>query len=276
VECLIVHRLPEAKIHDTNEDKGIQAFNLVPEKRMSHSKYLVFSSVGDRNNIDSWLSEPDKKEFDLAVHYFGNEDEPGLAADYVLKRKGLKFPNFRDFVGAGGLHGYDAVWVADDDIIMDTESINRMFKIFSDYRLLVAQPSFDRACRRPWAHTFTNPEFILRYTNFVENGVVVFATEIVAQFMKTFGDAGTGFGVDFIWPSILGFPTNRIAIIDAVSCFHPNDRYSSLDALVPRPLHMVQGTELLIDYGLLPKETDISDGSFVHPYEVREFGGVRR
>jgi len=194
----------------------------------------------------------------------------------VINRKALKFDNFHDFIDTHGLHGYDAVWVADDDIIMDTESINRMFAIFSEYRLLVAQPSFDPRCKRPWQHTFTDPEFILRYTNFVENGVAVFATEVIDRIKRSFRDAGTGFGVDFIWPSLLGFPRDGIAIIDAVSCIHPNDHHSSLNEVVPRPQHMVQGTELLISYGLLPKETDVSNGKFVHPYEVREFGGVRR
>jgi len=48
---------------------------------MSHSKYLVFSSVGDRSNVASWLSDPGKKSFDLAVHYFGEKQGPEIAAD---------------------------------------------------------------------------------------------------------------------------------------------------------------------------------------------------
>ena len=242
---------------------------------MRRSKNLVFSSVGDQNNVKSWLSAPERKEFDLAIHYFG-EQEPALDADYLVRRPGLKFPNFHEFVSAGGLQGYDAVWVADDDIIMDTESINQLFRIFSDHGLLMAQPSFDARSRRPWPHTFTNPEFVLRHTNFVENGVVLFSTAIIEQFLTTFRDAGTGFGVDFIWPSLLGFPRDRIAIIDAVSCIHPNDGYSSLNERVPRPLHMVQGTNLLISYGLLPMGTDGSQGNFTHPYAVEVFGGVKR
>lgn len=242
---------------------------------MIGSKYLVFSSVGDRNNLDSWLSEPASKEFDLAVHYFGDEATPQIAADHLVKRKGLKFDNFLHFIHAGGLQGYEAVWVADDDIIMDTHSINRMFQLFSEYGLLVAQPSFDSRCNRPWKHTFTNPEFILRYTNFVENGVAIFSTQIIEQLANTFRDAGTGFGVDFLWPSILGFPRDRIAVIDAVSCIHPNDHPSSLNEVIPRPMHMIQGTELLISYGLLPGETDLSGGTFVKPYEVEEYGGVK-
>lgn len=241
---------------------------------MRRSRYLVFSSAGDRNNIDSWLSQPGRRDFDVAVHYFGDKDDPGLEVDFLTRRKGLKFQNFHDFVETGGLHGYDAVWVVDDDIIMDTESINRMFHLFAGHDLWLAQPSFDRQSRRPWQHTFADPDYVLRYTNFVENGVALFATVVVDRLMPTFRDAGTGFGVDFLWPCLLDFPRDRIAVIDAVSCIHPNEHPSSLNEVVPRPLHMIQGTDLLIGYGLLPPETDVSDGIFVKPYDVEVYGGV--
>jgi len=249
---------------------------VLESRKMSRSRNLVFSSVGSRNNVRSWLSAPAEKEFDLAIYYFGDEDDPGLTADFFVRRKDLKFANFYHFINAGGLQGYDAVWVVDDDIILDTKSINQMFRVFSDYRLLMAQPSFDRQCRRPWGITFTDPDFILRYTNFVENGVVVLATGIIDQIKNTFRDAGTGFGVDFIWPSILGFPRDRIAVIDSVSCTHPNGQHSSLNEVVPRSQHLIQGTELLIKYDLLPEETDISNGKFVKPYNVEEFGGIKQ
>ena len=158
---------------------------------MRRLKNLVFSSVGDRNNVNFWLSAPERREFDLAIHYFG-EQEPALDADYLISRPGLKFPNFHEFVSAGGLQGYDAVWVVDDDIIMDTDSINQLFRIFSDHGLLMAQPSFDARSRRPWPHTFTDPEFVLRHTNFVENGVVVFSTAIIEQFMRRSGTPERG------------------------------------------------------------------------------------
>ena len=243
---------------------------------MKRNRNLVFSSVGDRNNVGSWLAGPEQPEFDLAVYYFGDAEGPGVVSDFLVRRKGFKFPNFHHFIESGALNSYDAVWVADDDIVMDTKSINEMFRLFLRYQLLAAQPSFDRACRRPWATTFTNPRFILRYTNFVENGVVLFSTSIIGQIKHTFLNAGTGFGVDFIWPWILGFPRDRIAVIDAVSCVHPNDLPSTLNEVVPRPLHRVQGTELLIRYGLLPGGTEAVDGVFVRPYDVEEYGGIER
>ena len=66
--------------------------------KKTKEKYLVFSSVGDRSNMQSWLSDPDKKYFDLVVYYYGDKSEVIFDADLVVKRKGLKFENFYHFL----------------------------------------------------------------------------------------------------------------------------------------------------------------------------------
>lgn len=61
-------------------------------------RYLVFSSVGDRNNVKSWISNPGKKNFDLVIYYFGEKESPVFNADLLVTRKGLKFENFYHFL----------------------------------------------------------------------------------------------------------------------------------------------------------------------------------
>lgn len=245
--------------------------------KKQRTKYLVFSSVGDRNNIQSWTSGPDKKNFDLVVYYFGEQDDPEFDADLLVKRKGLKFENFYHFLNNNDINQYESIWVADDDIIMDTASINKMFSLFSKYKLWLAQPSFSEGSRISWDITRSNPDCILRYTNFVENGVTIYSRKILPKLLKTFKDARTGFGVDLIWPTLLGHPKDKIAIIDAVSCHHPKSNHSSLDSVVPREQHLTQGVELLNDYGLLssdcdPLQCNTWDRLYEQlPHDVREF-----
>ena len=221
------------------------------------TKYLVFSSVGDRNNIQSWTSGPSKKNFDLVVYYFGEEDNPIFDADRLVKRKGLKFDNFYHFLNHNDISQYESIWVVDDDIIMDTASINKMFCLFSKYKLWLAQPPFSGKSRISWDITRRNPDCTLRYTNFVENNVTVFSSKVIPLLKDSFRDARTGFGVDLIWPKLLGFPTNRIAIIDAVTCYHPKSQHTSLENIIPRHLHITQGVELLNNYGLLSTDCDL-------------------
>lgn len=219
-------------------------------------RYLVFSSADERNNIHFWTSDPSKKNFDLAIYYFGEDENPEFQADYIFKRKGLKFDNFYHFIKHNNISQYEAIWVVDDDIIIDTSSINKMFTLFSRYNLWLAQPSFINGGRISWNITQKHPDCILRFTNFVENGVTVYSSKILPQLMETFKDARTGFGVDLIWPKLLGYPKNKIAIIDAISCSHPKGNHSSLDKVVPREQHLTQGVELLKDFGLLPQDCE--------------------
>lgn len=240
-----------------------------------NTKYLVFSSVGDRNNIQTWISDPSKKDFDLTIYYFGEEESPVFDADLVVKRKGLKFDNFHHFLNHNDISQYESIWVVDDDIIMDTASINRMFQIFLEYKLRLAQPSFDNESHVPHAVTRNNPNCILRYTNFVENNVAIFSSDVIPLLKNSFKDAKTGFGVDFVWPAILNYPTNEIAVIDEVSCCHPITDYSSLDEVVPRHLHKLQGTELLIKYGLLASDWQPTEHNpWPNPYVPREYSRV--
>lgn len=246
-------------------------------KKKYKKKYLIFSSAGDRNNVHTWISGTDKKNFDLVIYYFGDKIEPVFDADIIIKRKGLKFDNFHHFLNHNDISQYDAIWVVDDDIIMDTSSINTMFFLFTKYKLWLAQPSFSEESMTSWDITRCNPDYILRFTNFVENGVTVYSKKIIPQLDKTFKDAKTGFGVDLIWPHLLSYPKDKIAIIDAVTCYHPKGNKSSLNEVVPRSQHLTQGAELLRDYKLLspdidPLHCDTWDLLFEKlPRQVREF-----
>jgi hypothetical protein len=220
------------------------------------AKYLVFSSVGDRNNIQSWTSGPGKKIFDVVIYYYGEEETPVFDVDTLVRRKGLKLENFHHFLSINDASQYEAIWVVDDDIIMDTESINTMFSIFKKYKLWLAQPSFNEDSQISWDITRKKPNNILRFTNFVECGVPIFSQKVIPQLKGTFKNAKTGAGLDLIWAKLLDFPKDKIAVIDTVSCHHPKNLPSSIDLVIPRQLHLVQGIKLLNEYGMLPLNSD--------------------
>jgi hypothetical protein len=218
---------------------------------------------------------PEKKEFDLVVYYYGDDPDVEIDADFIVKRKGLKFENFHHYLTHQDISQYDAIWVVDDDIVLDTGSINKMFKLFVEYELKLAQPSFSKGSKTPWKVTKNDPECVIRYTNFVENGAVIFSNDVVPLLKETFKEAVTGFGVDFIWPSLLGFPADGIAVIDAVICQHPIVEYSALDEVVPRSLHKEQGIQLLKKYELLSSDWEPTKANpNPIPYPPREYTRV--
>ena len=147
-----------------------------------HFPYLVFTSAGDHSNIDQWLRG--ERHFDLWITYYGDQQERLKdKADFYNQRKDGKFPNlyylyqmFPDI-----LEKYQAIMVMDDDIIIDTESINQLFRIRERYDLWLLQPSFDPRGKNSHWITITNPRCLLRYTNFVELGCPLFRKICISQ-----------------------------------------------------------------------------------------------
>ena len=72
----------------------------------------------------------------------------------------------------------------------------------------------------------------------------------------------SGWGADFIWPTILGFPEEKIGIIDEVQCFHPESE-SSLNEIMPRFTHHIEGESIMVIYN-------------VKYYTPRFLGGIRK
>ena len=74
-----------------NEQKELSSFS----KKISSpkSRYLVFTSAGDRSNLNYWLEG--KQNFDLWITYYGNEKERFKEiSDYYLVRKGVSFRTY--------------------------------------------------------------------------------------------------------------------------------------------------------------------------------------
>jgi hypothetical protein len=244
----------------------------------SENKYLVFSSVGDTNCIHHWLADSSHRNFDLITYYYGDDPDFSPDSNLLISRKGLKYENFYHCVHNINLSNYEAVWVVDDDIVMQTHAINRMFARFSQFNLLLAQPSFCADSRVSWQITRQDPTCTIRYTNFVENGVAIFSRDVLEVLKPTFKVARTGWGIDLIWPKLMGFPARKIAVIDDVCCVHPSDAPSSLNRVIPRHLHRYSGIELLKRYDIVPKDLPPSanwnEVSQNLAYEVRVLGRI--
>lgn len=75
-----------------------------------------------------------------------------------------------------------------------------------------------------WRIMFQQKDKLLRYVSFVEimAPIFTFREGFYDQFVvPTLFDAYTGWGLDFVWPFLLKYPRNRIAVIDDVCMIHP-------------------------------------------------------
>lgn len=103
--------------------------------------------------------------------------------------------------------------------------INVAFDVSARYNLSLSQPS---VCRHPrsktiWGNLYQFPGNLLRYNAHVEIMFPIFSRQMLQEVVLPSGmaDASTGYGLDIVWPFLLGFPQDKIGIVDVVCMYHP-------------------------------------------------------
>ena len=228
-----------------HKDKFENKDDLVPSK-----KYLLFSSVGKREldvqAVDMWRVHRKRRDYDIVLYYYNDVPPPGCK-DHCAYKPGFKFENFYSYATNNDVSGYEAIFIVDDDIEIDAKQLNELFEIFTEYNLDIGQPAFTHDSNISHPITVQDQSCILRFCNFVENGVMLVSKVALDKCLPIFKNASTGWGVDYMCCSMLDNGSN-IAIIDKVPCKHPHSA-STLDHVISRPEHGVLGKEMLKKHG---------------------------
>jgi len=191
------------------------------------TKKMVFSSVGDNTNFDSlWIN--DNMDYDIYVIYYGDDENIFTRykskVHYIEQRKGSKFQNFKYFYEKNIeiINKYDYFFILDDDIVIDVNSINNMFKIASKYNLSICGPAFLESSKHSHKILKQKKDITLVYTNFVEVNTPLFNKNSLQNLMKWLDNSLIGWGIDFlyIWANGLNKKTDY-AIIHSIGCINP-------------------------------------------------------
>lgn len=185
-------------------------------------KYLVISTVGDESLHHEWIQ--DNPMFDLVLIYYGNNED--IAKTYskqtphVYMAKGEKYHLLKSLIESSPefISQYSYIWLPDNDVSISTENINKMFEIAEKYNLSLAQPSMKGYVSH--RITLPYPNSLLRYTNFVEVLAPLMSLETLMLCKDTFDKNYSGWGYDFLWPYLLNYPKDKIAIIDSIIMIH--------------------------------------------------------
>jgi len=205
------------------------------EKDTTSRDNLVFTSAGDDTFFDElWLDK--NRNYDVWVTYYGDNDEIyekyKSKVDYIEKRKGSKFQNFHHVYTTKNLSKYKRFFILDDDIIISTEEINKMFKISEEASLWICQPSFDHKSKLGWIINKHRKEYYLRYTNFVEVNTPLFTKGALSKLMDHYSPELVEFGVDYLYIWANGLEERKkYAIIDTVQCHNPHNADGEGDKL---------------------------------------------
>jgi len=201
-------------------------------------KNLVFSAVGDGSVHNTWLKG--KKSYDIMLVYFG--DNPEIAEKYesevkyfYQKKSPSKFILLKDFIEEHKdiFKKYEYIWAPDDDVASSSENINNLFKTMKEFDLWLSQPAIEGF--NSYSITRPQPGKKLRYTNFVEVMAPCFSLEKLLVLYPTFEESVSAWGLDFLWPALLGYPEDKIAIIDYSTANHTKQPGTDYSRFLVRP-----------------------------------------
>jgi glycosyltransferase involved in cell wall biosynthesis len=191
---------------------------------MAKRRFLVMARVGDKSLHAEWLQGAERT-FDLYLSYYGAT--PGryaVDADHWRERKGPKWPILQEHLvdDAALVSSYEAVWFPDDDLSVDAAGINRLFALFTEHSLSLAQPALTADSYYSHAFLLRDEACALRHANFIEVMAPLLSAPALRVLGPTFGQSASGWGLDHVWPSLLraAEPHAKVAIIDATPVRH--------------------------------------------------------
>lgn len=184
----------------------------------------MFCRVGDASLHRSWIGDPSSRSYDVWLDYYGGDDARYAAdpARLTVSRDTVKIQRIAQLVSehADALRGYDAIWFPDDDLETTPAAVDRLFEIFHALDLSIAQPALAEGSYYSHEITLENRAFSVRFTNYVEPMAPVFSRAALEACWPTFAESISGWGIDYVWPKLLGHPRDRIAIVDAAPVLH--------------------------------------------------------
>ncbi len=180
----------------------------------------MISSVCKNSMHKKWIEG--ECNFDLHLIVFDDSiDKFKGDTEYICHSKGYKLKNVYKYLNANPqiLSRYDYFFLPDDDVYMDSATINSLFDAMRRFNLQIAQPALVRSYYS-WPHTLKDRFCKLRYTDFVEMMVPCFSQEALRTVLFTFNENETGWGTESHWASLIGSNEKDIAIIDEVEVVH--------------------------------------------------------
>lgn len=185
------------------------------------TKSCIISVVGKNSFHRSWMDISGNK-FDLHLLVYDNSYLRYCKdTSFISEVKGQKFSAIYNYLMSNSdiLNTYDYYYIPDDDIFIDDVNIEKMFKIMNEYDLSIAQPALTNSYFT-FSITLKRESSVLRYTNFVEIMQPCFSNEALNKVLFTFSANQSGWGIDYHWPSLVGYEKRNMAIIDCVTSIH--------------------------------------------------------
>ena len=182
---------------------------------------LLVVRIGNDSQFAKWFDPHAPRTWDLMLSYYSIPDEP-LECDITVTGGLSKFSSTKDiYTDNPRLFGrYEYIGLRDDDVEVLHRDIDRMFLAMRAFNLKLGQP-----CLTDDSYV-SSQIFInkigsgIRFTNFIEVMMPFFSWTAFERCIGTFNKSMSTWGLDQVWPFLLNYPNNELAIVDLIVAAH--------------------------------------------------------
>ena len=186
------------------------------------TRNLVIARVGRRSLHPCWLESRRPRNWDLRLAPYeptAAQDDLNCVVGDVIE--GPKWSGLRTLLNEwDGWREYDYIWLPDDDVLASGDTLTRMFEVVRDVGLKLFAPALHESS--PYTHfiTMRNQAFSGRWVGFVEIMVPGFERAALERLLPTLdlSTTGWGWGLDSLWPQLLGY--EDVGIVDGTPVIH--------------------------------------------------------
>jgi hypothetical protein len=185
-------------------------------------KNLILARVGRNSLHRCWIDQGKPRDWDLYLCPF--QEIPTQADLECIEGRvipGPKWTGLRQLLNEwSGWREYDYIWLPDDDILTTQDAITAMFRAAEALRFQLFAPGLHEASYYAHYIGMRNLNFFARRVGFVEIMVPGFSRAALDKLLPTFelSTTGWGWGLDSLWPKLLGY--RDLGIIDGVPVLH--------------------------------------------------------
>ena len=229
----------------------------------------MLGRVGDSSLHERWIADTSvERNWDLQLSAFGKDLDRVQQGDFPVEHQlGTKFSSavlfFKKYPEL--LDTYEYIVPMDEDVDMGASEINRLFEIAKAHDLIISQASMTLESYISHHILVQVPGLTLRYCNFIETMAPCIRSDYLKFLLPMLEHHHSGWGIDYVWASLMPHPEEKAAIIDAVSMTHT------------RPVRSGKFYDLLRDMQISP-EGEVSGllANFERPRDVMHvYGGFR-
>jgi len=192
--------------------------------RATARRYLVIVRAGTRSLHPHWLGpEGFERNWDLQLSTYDEGLDPLPQADLpTVVDTGTKWDSMvRHFQNQPELlDRYSHIMLADDDVMMRGEDINRLFELSEEHGLAISQFALSRDSWVTYPALMQCPGYRLRYTNHIDCMAPCFESAHLKSLLPFIEKYPTGWGADHTWAMLMDEPAYRCALVDEMTMVH--------------------------------------------------------